>query len=174
MRIFGIITLVLTSLFTLLFLALVVVAIIFFDTLNYGNDVYLAYAVFVLAIVHLLELWFNATTLKYHKYVQRSSDALVLDELEDANVRPKQSLTTRKRTVGVLVAVLSSLVFVSGLIATIVWYQEELARNRAYGYRVETEALAIFIGLLLYVGLKLVYTFATLSLNSKGSVQAVS
>ena len=174
MRILGIITLVLTSLFTLLFIGLVVLAVIFFDSFRHSSDIVLVYAVVALAIVHVLELWFNASTIRYHKQAQAGSDAFVLDQLEEETSAPKRSLTPRKRNLGIVVAILTSLVFAAGSLGVVIFVLEELENQREWGSRFEIEALGIFIALLLYVALKLIYIFATLSLRSKPRVQPVS
>ena len=167
MRILGIITLVLTSLFTLLFIGLVVLAVIFFDSFRHSSDIVLVYAVVALAIVHVLELWFNASTIRYHKQAQAGSDAFVLDQLEEETSAPKRSLPPRKRNLGIVVAILTSLVFAAGSLGVVIFVLEELENQREWGSRFEIEALGIFIALLLYVALKLIYIFATLSLRSK-------
>ena len=172
MRVLGIITLVLTSLFTLLFIGLVVLAVTFFDTLNNNSgDIVLVYAVVALAIVHVLELWFNASTIRYHKQAQAGSDALVLDQLEEETSAPKRSLTPRKRNLGIVVAILTSLVFAGGALGVVIFVLEELEAQREWGSRFEIEALGIFVALLLYVALKLINIFATLSLRSKPQPQ---
>lgn len=171
MRILGIVTLVFTSLITAGLIALIIFLFSLAEYIGSSDWPFVFIGVGIVALFGL-ELWFNASTLRYHRRQQPESTDQVLDQVTPTPRRPKLPLA--KRNLATIMALLNCIVFAIVAFATVAWTIEWVQSRSPRYVPFNLNTLLLCYVFVAYQAGKVVYDFATMLLGKRARSAAAA
>mgnify|MGYP000492369289 CR=1 FL=1 len=167
MRILGIVLISLNSLIALALIAALIIGLSIAGRLR-QDELLIALSLASPLLIHGLDVVVGALTIRHHRSARANESNGILDRV--ATEPTTRRLPTSTRTLGIVAAILTSLLLLVGIVVIAIFVVKQQESMRKCDFNTfDYETLSVLIGLLLFEALNLLYQAFTIRIDKKST-----